>query len=354
MKKIIYSLGVCLVATQLQAQVFNGTDFYVSEGAVVSFNTDVVNEGKLTNNGKIHFQKNFDNLSSVKSSGVVVFDGSAPQVLRSSKELAFGQLFLDNDLKLETAVRIDESLSFRRGVIESSSQNPLVFGQNGKYNGASDFSHVKGVVTKEGNESFEFPLGDGTNFRSFRVARSNENQKLTASYSFRSPLNVSEQVSEGVDALNQSEFWSLRSELARGAAQVSVNGSSDLDGIAFLDKGTWSMTEDANLSAATNLKDGTLFTLARSRNIQANIGVYPNPTEGEFFLKLAGMNENEMITVDITNQDGSKIMHKEGFVRDLRKAYTLPENLPATELTVRVLREGSSKKALYQKMILNK
>lgn len=353
MKKIIYSLGVCLVATQLHAQVVNNTDFFVSEGAVVSFNTDVVNEGKLTNNGKIHFQKNFDNLSSVKSAGTVVFDGSTPQVLKSAKELSFSQVLLDNDLKLETTLRIDESLSFRRGIIESSTKNPLVFAENGKYNGASDFSHVMGVVSKEGNESFEFPLGDGTNFRSFRVARTNENQKLTASYLYRSPLNVSEQVSDGVDALNQSEYWSLKSESLKSEALVSVSNKSDLDGIAFLDKGTWSMTEDANLSAATNLKDGTLFTLAKSKNIQPAIGVYPNPTEGEFFLKLSGLNENEMITVDITNQDGSKIMHKNGLVKDLRKAYTLPDNLPATELTVRVIRE-TSKKALTQKMILNK
>lgn len=353
MKKIIYSLGVCLVATQLQAQVVNNTDFFVSEGAVVSFNTDVVNDGKLTNNGKIHFQKNFENLSSVKSAGTVVFDGNSPQILKGAKELSFSQVLLDNDLKLETTLRIDESLSFRRGIIESSAQNPLVFASNGKYNGASDFSHVMGVVSKEGNEGFEFPLGDGTNFRSFRVARTNETQKLTAAYLYRSPLNVSEQVSDGVDAINQSEYWSLKSESLRAEALVSVNNSSDLDGIAFLDKGTWSMTEDANLSSATNLKEGTLFTLAKSKNIQAAIGVYPNPTEGEFFLKLSGMNENEMITVDITNQDGSKIMHKNGLVRDLRKAYLLPENLPATELTVRVLREGS-KKALTQKMILNK
>jgi hypothetical protein len=353
MKKIIYSLGVCLVATQLHAQVVNNAEFFVSEGAVVSFNTDVVNEGKLTNNGKIHFQKNFDNLSSVKSSGTVVFDGSAPQVLKSTKDLSFSQVLLDNDLKLETTLRIDESLSFRRGILESSAKNPLVFAENGKYNGASDFSHVMGVVSKEGNESFEFPLGDGTNFRSFRVARTNESQKLTASYLYRSPLNVSEQVSDGVDALNQSEYWSLKSESLKSEALVSVTNRSDLDGIAFLDKGTWSMTEDANLSAATNLKEGTLFTLAKSKNIQPAIGVYPNPTEGEFFLKLSGLNENEMITVDITNQDGSKIMHKNGLVKDLRKAYSLPGNLPATELTVRVVRE-TSKKALTQKMILNK
>ncbi|WP_337041632.1 hypothetical protein [Emticicia sp. 17c] len=353
MKKIIYSLGVCLVATQLQAQVVSNAEFFVSEGAVVSFNTDVTNEGKFTNKGKVHFQKNFDNLSTVESSGTVVFDGNSPQILKSSKELTFGQLFLDNDLKLEAPLRINEGLSFRRGVLESSSSSPLVFSNGSRYSGASDFSHVKGVISKEGNEAFEFPLGDGTNFRSFSVARSNENQVLTASYLYRSPLNVSEQVSEGIDDINKNEYWSLKSESMKASAQVSFNNNSDLDGVAYLNRGTWAIAEGSELSSATDLKSGTLFTLARSRNVQAAIGVYPNPTEGEFFLKLTGMDDTEKIVVDITNQDGGKIMHKEGTVRELRKAYLLPENLPATELTVRVMRENS-KKVLFQKMILNK
>ena len=354
MKKIIYSFGICLMATQLQAQVYNnGAELFVSEGAVVSFNTDVVNEGKITNNGKIHFQKSFDNLSFLKSSGTIVFDGNALQVLKGSKELSFGQLVLDNDLRLESPLRIDGALSFRRGVIESSAQSPLIFSAGGRYDGASDFSHVKGVVNKEGNEAFEFPLGDGSNYRSFRVAGNNTDQTLTASYSYRSPLSISEQVSENVDAINQNEYWTLKSESTKSSAKVSLANGSDLDGIAFLDKGTWSMSEDASLSAATDLKNGTLFTRAKSRNIQAGIGVYPNPTDGEFFLKLSGMNDTELITVDITNQDGTKVLQKTGMVKDLRKAYVLPEHLPATELTVRVVR-GDSKKPLYQKMILNK
>ncbi|CAH0996377.1 hypothetical protein EMA8858_02509 [Emticicia aquatica] len=352
MKKIIYSLGVCLLAGHVNAQFVNSTDFYVSEGAVVSFNTDVVNEGKITNNGKVHFQKNFDNLSTINSTGVAVFDGNGTQVVKSRNELSFSQLVLDNDIRLETPVRINELVSFRRGVIETSTLNPLVFSADAKHSGASDFSHIKGVVKKEGNEAFEFPLGDGTNFRAFSVGRNNENQVLTASYLYKSPLNISGQVSESVEAINENEFWSLKSESLKGTAQLSVNSESGLEELVYLKRGIWDVLEDAKLSATTDLKNGTLFTSARSRNIKAEIGVYPNPTEGEFFLKLAGMNENESITVDITNQDGSTILHKEGLVKDLRNLYQLPGNLPATELTVRVLRQDN--KSLVQKMILKK
>jgi hypothetical protein len=352
MKKIIYSLGICLLVGQAHAQFVSNTDFYVSEGAVVCFNTDVVNEGKLTNHGKIHFQKNFDNLSVVNSSGVAIFDGNEAQLIKSEKEISFDQLQLDNDVKLETPVRVNSSLSFRRGVIESSAINPLIFTEGAKHSGASDFSHVKGVIKKEGNEAFEFPLGDGTNFRAFSVARNAESQVLTASYLYKSPLNISGEVSENVEKINENEFWSLKSESVKGSALLSVNSQSGLEEIAYLKRGTWDVLEDSKLSATTDLKNGTLFTLARSRNIKAEIGVYPNPTQGEFFLKLGGMNENEMITVDITNQDGTTILHKEGLVKNLRKAYTLPDTLPATELTVRAIREGN--KSLVQKMILEK
>lgn len=352
MKKIIYSLGVCLLAGHVNAQFINSTDFYVSEGAVVSFNTDVVNEGKITNNGKVHFQKNLENLSTVQSTGVAVFDGNGTQLIKSKNELSFSQLMLDNDVKLETPVRVNESVSFRRGVIESSSTNPLIFSADAKHSGASDFSHVRGVVKKEGNGAFEFPLGDGTNFRSFNVTRSSESQTLSASYLYRSPLNISGQVSENVETINENEYWTLKSESVRASAQVAINGQADLGEVAYLKRGTWDVLEDSRLSASTDLSNGTLFTLAKSRNIKAEIGVYPNPTEGEYFLKLGGMNENEQIVVDVTNQDGSTVMHKEGIVKDLRKAYQLPNGLPATELTVRVQRVDN--KSLTQKMILKK
>lgn len=352
MKKIIYSLGICLLAGHVNAQFVNGTDFYVSEGAVVSFNTDVINEGKMTNNGKVHFQKNLENLSAISSTGTTIFDGNGVQTIKSKNELSFNQLVLDNDVNLETPVRINEQISFRRGVIATSNTNPLVFSEDAKHVGASDFSHVVGVVKKEGNSSFEFPLGDGTNFRAFSVARSSESQVLSATYLYKSPLNISGQVSENVETINENEYWSLKSESLRGSAQVSVKSESGLEDLAYLKRGTWDMLEDSKLSSTTDLKNGTLFTLAKSRNIKAEIGVYPNPTEGEFFLKLGGMNDTESITVDITNQDGTTIMHKEGLVKDLRKAYQLPSTMAATELSVRVQREAN--KSLVQKMILQK
>ena len=352
MKKIIYSIGVCLIAANADAQFVNSTDFYVSDGAVVSFNMDVVNEGKLTNEGKVHFQRNLENLNIIRSTGTAVFDGNSPQELKSKNELVFQNISLENDVKLGAIVRIEKNLDFRRGIIESSDKNPLIFAPEAAHSGMSDYSHIRGVVRKEGNNSFDFPLGDGSTLRTFNIAKNVNNQVLTAAYLFRSPLNISGQVSENLQSINENEYWSLKSESVKGSTKVEVNAQSGMEEIAYLNRGTWEVLEDSKLSAATDLKNGTLFTLAKSRNIKADIGVYPNPTEGEFFLKLTGMNENEKIVVTIINQDGTTIMRKEGIVKDLRTTYELPEALVATELNVHVQRENN--KSLVQKMILHK
>ncbi len=352
MNKIIYSIGVCLIVANANAQFVNSTDFYVSNGAVVSFNMDVVNEGKLTNEGKVHFQRNLDNLNSVRSSGIAVFDGNGQQEVKSKNELVFQNIQIENDVRFDAAVRVEKNLDFRKGIIESSDKNPLTFASGAAHSGMSDFSHIRGVVKKEGNDSFDFPLGDGENLKTFNIAKNVDNQVLTAAYLYRSPLNISGQVSDNLQSINENEYWTLKSESVKGSTKVGVNAQSGMEEIAFLNRGTWQVLEDSKLSASTDLKNGTLFTLAKSKNIKADIGVYPNPTEGEFFLKLTGMHENEKIVVTIINQDGTTIMRKEGTVKDLRTTYELPEALVATELNVHVQRENN--KSLVQKMILHK
>jgi hypothetical protein len=348
MKKLLYSVGICLAAVQVQAQVVNSTDLYIGEDAVVSISQDVVNEGKITNNGKLYLQNNVNNNGAIASKGELVFNGINKQTVRGEKAISASQVKLENDIRLESPMTVTDQMTFRRGVVESSNQSPLVFANNAKHNGASDFSHVRGVVQKEGNGSFEFPLGDGTNYRSF-VAEGN-GQTLLAEYIAKSPLNVSGEVQENVKAINETEHWSIRSTELNASTKVELASSSDMNEIAVLKRGTWEVSEDAKLNASQN---GTLFTLARSGKEKPAIGVWPNPTDGEFNLKLSGLNSNELVTVSVTDQAGEIVLKKEGRVADLRKAYQVPSTLAAKELNIVVVR-GDNQRPLYQKLFLNK
>lgn len=347
MKKIIYSIGVCLVATQVSAQVVSSTTLFVGEGAVVSFGMNVENSGEFTNKGKVHFQKNIENNGSLSSEGIVVFDGNSQQAVKGNKTLSLSRLELENDLNLETSVLVSNQLNFGRGVIQTTNNNALVFSENATHSGASDYSHIAGNVVKQNAQSFEFPVGDGTNYRAFDVKEA-DGKTLSAQYLAKSPLNISGEMAQGVEQMNENEYWALRSESNNANLKVALNPASGLDQVTYLNRGTWEVSKDNRLS---DLRDGVLFTSGRGRNIQKEIGVWPNPTRGEFNLKLSGMNDNDAISVDITNQDGRTVMHLTGSVKQLRRTYELPQNLTTTELTVRVINKDE---ALTQKLVLNR
>lgn len=351
MKKIYYSLGFCLALSQVSAQVVSSTSMFVGEGAVVSFGMDVVNNGDLTNNGKVHFRQNVENNGNVSSNGLAVFDGYSKQQLNGSKSVAFANVRLNNDLQLNTPMDVSNELAFRRGVIATSNDNVLTFGENAIHSGASDFSHVAGNVQKINAGSFEFPVGDGTNYRGFEV-REGDGKTLTAEYYATSPSEVTMSKAAGVEAMNDNEYWVLRSTDQNAKVKVNLAPSVyNFDQITYLKKGTWEVADDSRLSDAMGLNKGILFTSGRGRLVVKDIGVWPNPTQGEFNLKLTGMNPDSDVVVDVVNHDGRTIMHLKGTVRNLRNVYELPSNLPTTELTLRLI-DGDD--VFTQKLVLNR
>ena len=351
MKKIIYTLGFCFAVSQVSAQVVSGTALFVGEDAVVSFGMDVVNTGELTNNGKIYFRQNVENNGDIKSSGVAVFDGYTQQQLNGNNRIEFDNISLNNDLQLNTPMSVNNELSFRRGVISTVGDNTLTFGENASHSGASDFSHVTGNVHKLRADAFEFPVGDGTNYRGFEV-RDARQKTLVAEYFATNPKEVVSSVAQGVEALNEYEYWMLRSTDANAEVKVNLAPTVyDYGQIAYLKKGSWQVSDDNKLSEAMGLNKGIMFTSGRGRLIKKEIGVWPNPTQGEFNLKLTGMSPDSEVVVDVVNQDGRMVMHLKGAVRNLRNVYQLPQNLPTTELTIRVV-EGEE--VLTQKLVLNR
>ncbi|MFB0907324.1 MAG: hypothetical protein QMB03_03420 [Spirosomataceae bacterium] len=352
MKKIIYTLGLCFAVSQVSAQLVSGAALFVGEGAIMSINMDVVNEGEITNEGKMYFRENVENNGSIKSSGLAVFDGHKQQQLTGKKSTSFSNVRLDNDLELKSPMTVVNELSFRRGVISTVNDNTLTFEETAVHSGASDFSHVAGNVQKVRAESFEFPVGDGTNYRGFEV-REGLQQTLVAEYTATNPIELVSNVAQGLEAMNEYEYWTLRS-VGAGATKVKVNLAPsvyDYGQIAYLKKGTWTVSDDNSLSEAMGLNKGIMFTSGRGRLVKKDIGVWPNPTQDEFNLKLTGMSPDSEVVIDVVNQDGRMVMHLKGAVRNLRNVYELPQNLPTTELTIRVV-EGEE--VMTQKLVLNR
>ena len=345
MKKVILSIGLGLIVSSVSAQVVNSTKIHISEGALVSFGTDVTNSGDITNNGKVHLRGDLKNNAKMVSKGELVVDGNSPQTISGSQVVEMSRVAVENDVNLQSPIAVSDEISFRKGIVSSNNGSAVEMGENATQNGASDLSHVSGTVKKTGNSAFSFPVGDGSSLRSFEVSKMNGNT-LEARYVARNPLEVASVLDYDVEEINQTEYWVLKSN-NNSAVDVKLADNSD---VAYLKEGVW-VKENKRMELNSASKEGALFTAGRGRAIVKEIGVWPNPTQGEFNLKLTGMRDTDKISVDITNQDGRVVMKMNGSVKELRKAYNLPQGMVTTNLTVRVI---NGTEAMTQSLILNR
>lgn len=348
MKKVIYTLSAVLLAGAASAQVVSNAQIFVSEGAVVSFGQNVENRGELTNKGQVHFRNDLTNEGVLRSDGEVVFDGYGTQEIKGT-DVVLKSATLENNVTLATTLKVEDRLNYNNGVITSSEAAPLVFGDKANHFGASDFSHSVGTVTKVNAENFEFPVGDGATYRGFQATGATRGA-LSAEYVAQNPQKFSKDLAAGVDYVNDAEYWVLKSENANEEADVRLLNTYE-NNVAYLKRDTWTIADNNKFTKGNGLVEGVKFTSGRGKFIKKDIGVWPNPTQGDFNLKLTGMNDRDDVIVDVTNQDGRVVMKMEGKVSDLRKVYSLPQGMITTELTVRVI---NGEDVMTEKLILNR
>lgn len=340
MKKLILSVGIGLIAGSVSAQVVNSTVIHVSEGAVLSLGSSVVNNGDISNNGKVILKGDLTNNAKISSKGDLVLNGDSPQVIDGSQKLQIARLSVQNDVNLKTTVNVDENVTFEKGIV-STEGAVLSLSEKAGHTGASDLSHVAGVMQKSGEGSFDFPVGDGSTLRNFGVKNLNGNT-VEAKYVARNPMDVSTELDYNMEEINQTEYWVL-STSKKSELDVKLSDNSE---VTHLENGVWVKSKKG-----LNANNGVSFTSGRGKNIVPEIGVWPNPTQGEFNLKLTGMRDTDKVTVEIVNLDGRKVMSMEGTVQQLRKAYSLPKGLVTTNLTIRVI---NGEEAMTQNLILHR
>ncbi len=338
MKRILSLILITSASSVSYAQMVNGSTIHVSEGAVMTVNTPMTNTGVVTNKGKVHLKSDLKNEAKFQSTGDLVVDGDRIQVISGSQAVEVSRISVENNVTLQNEVKVSDEVAFVNGIV--TADKALHFDANAKATGANNGSHVVGTVKKTGNESFQFPLGDGSNLKSFDVKNPKEGT-LEAQYVAKSPLDISSELDLSLDAINDTEYWILKSSNKSEKVELAAGGE-----VAALSNGVWVKQEKS-----LNTENGSKFTSGKGSYLQKEIGVWPNPTQGEFNLKLSGMRDSDKITIDITNQDGRVVMNLAGTVKELRKAYILPNGLATTNLTIRVI---NGQEAMTQNLILHR
>ena len=330
-----------------QAQVSSNTTFYVSEGATVSIHADFTNKGKLKNEGILHLAGHVVNEGGFQSEGQIRLNGTDEQKISSKKTLEISELYLDNHVKLQTPVSIRRKLTFEKGILRTNEQNPLIFSTEAIHEGLSDQSHVVGVVEKQAATSFEFPVGNGESQHSFKVDDAG-NKTVWATYIPQNPSSISGEVTSNVTSLNEYEYWVIRSKDTQTSVKVSIADDAQ---VAVLQKGIWDIQPTGVLTAQLGLAEGLLVTTGSGNTNSKEIGIWPNPTSGEFNLRLTHFDENTPAKVEVSTIEGRKLMQMEGSIQELRGIYQLPSQLVTSQLTVRVIQ---NEHVFTEKLIINK
>lgn len=208
-KKITTFIFFIFITSQHYAQTFyvNGADVTINEKAYLEINGSSVNNGILTNSGKIALKGNWTNNNQYQTNaGIFVLNGKTEQTIRHNAQL-FDTLVIaegSNKLFLENAT-ISGSLVLNNGLITPDNSVFLVT-EKATIRGGSNNAYVNGLLYFAGTESRTFPVGKDKQYLPVSVSYF-EGDALIGIEAFTDYVDI--QTEEGIDNIIENRFWKI-------------------------------------------------------------------------------------------------------------------------------------------------
>jgi hypothetical protein len=166
------------------------------------------------------------------SLNTLTFSGTSLQSITNSGTLTFGSneaVTINNasGILLNNNITFNNLVSFTSGIITVTNPNILSFGVNGFVAGVSDASFVNGEVSKTGNTSFIFPVGDVNGPFSGYVpigisAPATIGDIYTAAYNRSSAIAISTNYLLGLDHVSGVDYWTLNRTSGTSAVDITL------------------------------------------------------------------------------------------------------------------------------------
>jgi len=216
---IIFFLAVFISANCFAQNLNVGTNFYVSPWAVVFVQNgvQVSTGGTLQNKGDMIIEGNLTNngILNELAMGRYTFKAyyGATSLINGSNPIGFYNAVLDNtgNFKITTAIRIENNLLFSNGYADYGAVLPFVFGLAATHTGLSNGSHIRGVVSKEGEADFIFPIGTGAILKRAAISGmsgGSPSTVFTAEYKPVTPPNPTSLAAPLVE-ISGKEYWGI-------------------------------------------------------------------------------------------------------------------------------------------------
>ena len=159
----------------------------------------------------------------------LIVDGSQDQTL--ARRETFNQVTIDKSagsflVAADAQLRINKEARFRNGVVETLGNAEVIFRENAAVVDASDDSHVKGTIVKQGDADFTFPAGDGTRHRPISVSGMSAPSEMTVDY-YHDPVPNADLKENWIKRFNGCGYWEMSSSVSGTEASVTLHWDAD-------------------------------------------------------------------------------------------------------------------------------
>lgn len=169
-------LGLLPLAALMHVRVAHAQKLYlhdakitVASGTTLTIDGNVENVGTIENDGHLKVSGQWVNAGVYDVvEGDISFNGRSstlPQIIHHNGQ-TFRKVTITGGTRkvLLSDMVVDEEFNFIDGIVEAAGNSRIIFESGVAIHGASDSSHVHGVVFHRGNGYKLFPLGDGSRY----------------------------------------------------------------------------------------------------------------------------------------------------------------------------------------------
>lgn len=223
---LFLSLGSVAYAQTVEPIMVNHGQLYILPSTLVSTHFDFDNKasGVIFNDGEFQFYKNYNNdglftHSTNQTTGYTVFQGSQPQMISGSQpskhfDVLFNNTSTQYPFSLNSDMIIDGVGNFREGIVRINKNDggQLLFGSGASQMNASNKSYAEGMVEKQGNNAFAFPIGKLGYYRLAGISAPSNVADTYLSEYFKEDTNQIYPHKDRtgiISAVNDQEYWTI-------------------------------------------------------------------------------------------------------------------------------------------------
>lgn len=214
---------------KIGAQTTNKGEMAVLPGTLLStyYNFDNTLDGTFINDGEFYVLGNFNNDGIIDFTsgqrGYTLFEGSTTQLISGSAPSDYFRFYdvLFNNASPQPAFQLTSDISisgnsdFLQGILKSNANEGLVVYENGATHSNTDNdSHADAYVQKNGNEEFEYPIGNSGFFRPAIIVPTALNvvsDAFTGRYFLENSNSLYPHASKvgNLEQIDDKEYWTM-------------------------------------------------------------------------------------------------------------------------------------------------